>query len=91
MLAKGQKLVGHTKQPAIDARKTALKRAIRKTAEATGDWIGNKISDKVTNVWKTSPQNSSEKVESETETRNKNLYLQKKTANYWIYKTNITI
>ena len=37
MLAKGQKLVGHTKQPAIDARKTALKRAIRKTAEATGD------------------------------------------------------
>ena len=25
MLAKGQKLVGHTKQPAIDARKTALK------------------------------------------------------------------
>ena len=37
MLAMRQKFLGHTKQFATDAFKTASKRATPKTAEATGD------------------------------------------------------
>ena len=48
----GQKLVDSAKKPAIDAIKTASKRAIRKTAEATGDLIGNKIADKTISTLK---------------------------------------
>ena len=44
-----------------------LKRAIQKTAEATGDLIGNRIALKVTKISKTSPKNSLETVENETE------------------------
>ena len=40
-----QKLVDSAKKSAIDAIKTASKRAIQKTADATGDLIRNKISD----------------------------------------------
>ena len=40
------------KKSAIDAVKTASKRAIQKTAEATGDLIGNKIADKITSASK---------------------------------------
>ena len=39
---------------AIDALKTASKRAIQKTAEATEDLIGNNIADKITSVLKKS-------------------------------------
>ena len=38
------------KKSAIDAVKTASKRAIQKTAEATGDLVGNKIADKITSI-----------------------------------------
>ena len=38
-----------------------------KTADTTGDLIGNKIANEITKVSKTSPQNISETVESETE------------------------
>ena len=48
----GQKLVDSAKKPAIDAIKTASKRAIQKTAEATGDLIGNKIADKTISTLK---------------------------------------
>ena len=49
-----QKLVGTAKKSAIDAIKTASKRAIQKTAEATGDLVGNKIADKITSASKKS-------------------------------------
>ena len=58
-----QNFLDHSKKSATDALKTASKRAIQKTAEATGDLIGNMISNKIT---KTSPQNTSKTVESET-------------------------
>ena len=50
-----QKLLNHAKQSATDALKTSSKKA-----EATGDLIGNKIAYKITEVSKTSPQNSLE-------------------------------
>ena len=49
--------------------KATSKRAVQKTAEATGDLIGNKIADKITNVSRGLPQNSSEAIESETENK----------------------
>ena len=49
-----QKLVDTAKKSAIDAIKTASKRAIQKTAEAAGDLIGNKIADKITSASKKS-------------------------------------
>ena len=61
-----QKIFDNCKQSATDALKTASKRAIQKTADSDGDLIGNKIADKVTNVSRSSPQNSSQTVESET-------------------------
>ena len=39
-----QNLLDSAKKSAIDARKTASKKAIKKTAEANGDLTGNKIS-----------------------------------------------
>ena len=51
----GKKPLGCVKKSAIDAIKTASKRAIQKTAEATGDLIGNKIADKITSVSKKKP------------------------------------
>ena len=51
----GQKLLNHAKQSATDALKTSSTKA-----EATGDLIGNKIAYKITEVSKTSPQNSLE-------------------------------
>ena len=51
-----EKIFYYSKQSAIDALKTASKRAIQKTAEATGDLIGNKSADKITRVSKTSPK-----------------------------------
>ena len=38
---------------------------LKNAAEARGDLIGNRIADKITEVSRRSPQNSSEKVESE--------------------------
>ena len=55
-----QKPLDHAKQFATDALKTASKRLIQKRAKAAGDLIGNKIADRITEVWKTSPQNNSE-------------------------------
>ena len=52
-----QKLLDHTKKPAIDAIKTVSKKWIKKIAEATGDLAGNKIADKIT---KYSSQNNSD-------------------------------
>ena len=48
----GKKFVDTAKKSAIDAIKTASKRAIQKTAEATGDLVGKKIADKITSVSK---------------------------------------
>ena len=53
-----QKPLGHAKQSATDAFKTAIKRAIEETAEATGDLICNKIPNN-------SQQNNSKTVTSE--------------------------
>ena len=44
----GQKLADTAKKSAIDAIKTASKKAIQKPEEATRDLIGNKIADKIT-------------------------------------------
>ena len=62
-----QKLLNHAKQSTTDALKALSKRAVQKTAEGTGDLIGNKIADKITKVLRTSSQNTSERVPSETE------------------------
>ena len=51
-----QTLLDHAKQSATDAFKTALRRAIKKTVEGTGDLTGNKIADKITKIFKISPQ-----------------------------------
>ena len=61
-----QKHFHHAKQSAMSALNTTSKRAIKKTAEATGDLIGDKISDKI-KTRRTSTQNTSEAVPSETE------------------------
>ena len=74
-------------------------RAIQKTAEATGDFSGNKITDKTINVWKNSPQNSSNcSVESEIKITGfdkkiaeERLYFQKKAGNYWWSEISITL
>ena len=50
----GKKLVDTAMKSAIDAIKTASKRAIQKAAEATGDLVGNKIADRITSVSKKS-------------------------------------
>ena len=47
--------------------KVPHKKEIKKTAEATDGLIGNKIADKITDVSRNSPQNTSERVECETE------------------------
>ena len=47
-----QKLLGHTKQSATDAFKTASKIVIQKTAETTADLIGNEIANKIMKVSK---------------------------------------
>ena len=50
----GQKLADTARKSAIDAIKTASKRAIQKTVEATGDLVGNKIADKIKGISKKS-------------------------------------
>ena len=60
-----QKLLGHTKQSATDAFKTASKRVIQKTAETTADLIGNEIANKIMKVSKNWQQNNSETVANE--------------------------
>ena len=45
-----QKLVDTAKKSAINAIKTASKRAIQKIAKATGDLVGDKIADKITSA-----------------------------------------
>ena len=50
----GHKLLDSAKKSAIDAIKTASKRAIQKTVEASGDLINNKITDKITSFSKKS-------------------------------------
>ena len=44
----GQKLLDATKNPAIDALKTALKLAIQKAAKSTSNLDGNKTPEKIT-------------------------------------------
>ena len=48
-------------------KKAASKNAFQKIAEAIGDFIGNNVADKVTRVSRTSPRNTLETLESETE------------------------
>ena len=62
-----QKIIGHAKQSATIASKTASTRAIQKTAEVTSDLIDNKIADRTTKVTKTLPHNNSEIVTNEEE------------------------
>ena len=62
-----QKCLNQAKQSATNALKITSKRASQKAAEATGDLIGNKIAAKITNVSRTSSQNSLETNESEPE------------------------
>ena len=50
-----KKLLDHGNQSAIDAIKTASKRAIQNMAEATGGLIVNKIAEKITKESRTSP------------------------------------
>ena len=66
-MGKNVKLFNHAKQSATNALKTASKRAIQETAEAAVDLIENKITDNIIGLSRTSPQNSSETIERETE------------------------
>ena len=50
-----KKLLDNGKQSAIDAIKTASKRAIQNMAEAIGGLIVNKIAEKITKESRTSP------------------------------------
>ena len=61
------KLLDPVRQSATEALKTASKIAIQKTAEATGVLSGNKIANKITKVSRSSPQNTLETVELQTE------------------------
>ena len=63
-----EKILDHAKQPATDALKAVSKRAIQKTAKITKDLICNKITDKIINIMRTSPQNTSEAVQKEAAT-----------------------
>ena len=47
-----RQLLDHAKKSAVDAFKTASKRAIERIAEATGDLIDNKIANRITQVSK---------------------------------------
>ena len=66
-MGKNVKLFNHAKQSATNALKTASKRAIQETAEAAVDLMENKITDNIIGLSRTSPQNSSETIERETE------------------------
>ena len=81
----GKKLFDTAKKSAIDAVKTASKRAIQKTAEATGDLIGNKIADKITRVSKKKSNNNNNGDDDDVElgTHKKKIYITKrKITNY---------
>ena len=93
-----QKLLDHAKFSTTDALKTASKKAIQKNSRGIGGLIGNKIANTITKASRTSPQNSSETVESETENIGINRKMHKeryiypeKTEYYWWSKINITI
>ena len=60
-----KKFLDNAKQSATDVLKATSKRSIQKAADSTGDLIAYNIGNKIT---KGSPQNTSETVESETET-----------------------
>ena len=59
-----QKLIDHAKQSAVDAFKTASKKAIQKITELI-DLTGNKIGGKITKASKISTQNNSETTTNE--------------------------
>ena len=67
MLAARQQVLGHAKQSATDAFKTASKRAIQKIAVVTGDLTGNRIANRITKVSKNSPQKNLETVTNEND------------------------
>ena len=85
-----QNFSDHTWQPVTDAIKNASKTLIQKPAEATGDFIGNKLADKITQFWRSLPQNTSGNIESEAEkvgfdreeTKRKIYISEKKAANF---------
>ena len=53
----GQNLLDNTKNSAIDAHQTALKRAIQKAAEETLDLVKNKIEEEITKSATENPKN----------------------------------
>ena len=92
-----QKLLDHAKFSTTDALKTASKKAIQKNSRGIG-LIGNKIANTITKASRTSPQNSSETVESETENiginrkMHKERYIYPEKTEYYLWsKINITI
>ena len=81
-----QKILDRSKQSAKDAVKTISKGEIEKTAEVADNLLGNEMANKITEISKTSQQNSLKAIESETKNRNtkKNIYiLRKKTKSYF--------
>ena len=60
-----QKLLDHATKTAIDALKTASKRAIQNTAKATDDLMGKNIADKIKKLSRILLKNSSETVTNE--------------------------
>ena len=73
-----------------EALKTVSEKVIYKTAEASGDLIGHKIANEIMKVLRTSPQNSSETVTTETENIRLDIEIsRKKTESYYCSKSNI--
>lgn len=67
-----------------------LQKKVKKTAKATAYLIENTIDDKITKVSRTSPQNSSETVTTETENIRLDIQIsRKKTESYYCSKSNI--
>ena len=75
----GQKLLESAKKSTTDTIKATSERAIQNTAETTGDLTGTKIAYEITNVSKKSLVHLQiDDTSNETETPEKDTYLQKK-------------
>ena len=79
-----QKLLYYSEQSTTDALKTSSKRTIQEAVEATGDLVVNKVADKIIEVSRSSTQNSSGRINIETD----NIEVDKKNLKKYLYEIN---
>ena len=77
-----QKLLYYSEQSTTDALKTSSKRTIQEVVEATGDLVVNKVADKIIEVSRSSTQNSSGRINIETD----NIEVDKKNLKKYLYE-----